>query len=193
MAALRARTTDIPQLISSSEFEQMDEWADGEHELIEGKIEKKTMPGDEHGTIIMKIIYKLALLDPNRKLGKCWTDTNFELETYWNPKPGLAFVVASKVQPTTKKSVKVIPDLVVEVNSPEDLNTAKKRERVAQKIAKYQEKGVAIVWLITPATRTVKVYHPNQAEPVQELGINEELDGENIIPGLKIKIAELFQ
>lgn len=194
MAALRARAIeDLPHLITSEEFEEMDEWADGQHELIEGRIEKKAMPGDEHGTIVMKIIKRIAKLDPDDKLGKGWVNTNFKLETHWNPEPDFAFVVAAKVKPVTKKSVNVIPDLVVEVNSPEDLNTIKKRERVAQKIAKYQEKGVSIIWSITPATRTVKVYHPDQIEPVQELDINGELDGENIIPGLVIKVAELFQ
>lgn len=74
---------------------------------------------------------------------------------------------------------------------PEDLNTIKKREKVAVKIAKYQEKGVAIVWSITPATRSVKVYSAAQAEPVQELNIS--LVGENIISDLKIKVADFFQ
>jgi Uma2 family endonuclease len=49
-----------------------------------------------------------------------------------------------------------------------------------------------LVWLISPLSKVVYVYHPNQAKP-ETLGINDELDGEDIIPGFKLKVSALFE
>ncbi len=35
------------------------------------------------------------------------------------------------------------------------------------------------------------VYHPGDLKP-QTLGLNDELDGEDVLPGFRLKVSELF-
>jgi len=52
-----------------------------------------------------------------------------------------------------------VPVLVVEILSPNDT-----QEQIHEKIADYLEAGVALVWIIDPYDRTVRIYRPG-AEP----------------------------
>lgn len=61
---------------------------------------------------------------------------------------------------------------------------------VNTKLDEYLRAGVQLVWLIWPHTRTVQVYRANGSE--DRLQGDAELDGETVIPGFKLKLAELF-
>ncbi len=189
--ALRARTADLERTYTPEEFEALPEF-DELYELVEGKLVKKPMPDDAHGRIAKRIDRKQAALDPNEKLGMMWRDTTFDVGTGWMPIPDLGFMVASRVPPESEKSVKGVPDLVVEIHSPTDLRSKKEREAVAKKIADWQAVGVRLIWSISPARKTVEVYHSGQPQPLQELTLNDELDGEDVIPGFRMKVSELF-
>lgn len=84
------------------------------------------------------------------------------------------------------------PDLAIEIWSPHDLDSKKRQEEALTRIRKYQAVGVPLVWAINPANKTVEVFHPGQANPVQVLGADEELTGEDIILGFKLAVRELF-
>lgn len=77
------------------------------------------------------------------------------------------------------------PDLAVEVVSPTD-----KAEKVEEKVVKYQSAGVQFVWVIYPQTRTVHVRRPDGSSTI--LGENQQLSGENVMPGFSCPISELF-
>jgi Uma2 family endonuclease len=46
------------------------------------------------------------------------------------------------------------------------------------------------VWWVDPAKRTVEVHRIGQ--PITELGMGEELDGESVLPGFRLAVAEIF-
>ena len=187
-----ASIIEIERQYTSDEFEMMPEF-DAAYELLDGRIIEKSMPGDEHGTIVANIITALILLDPQRKLGKWWTNTSVKLDNSWEPIPDFMFVRATRVQPVTKKGLTVVPDLVVEVHSPHDLDTKKRRLEYLAKIKQYQAFRVAEVWVIKPDSQSVEIYHPDAVEPVKVLGIDGELEVAAIIPGFKLKVADLFK
>ena len=101
--------------------------------------------------------------------------------------PDVAFVRWDRLPDGTrpKKYVPVAPDLVVEVRSPTDRPGA-----IAEKRALYRRAGVPLIWWVDPERRTVAVYR--HGELVAELGDGEVLDGEDILPGFRLAVAEIF-
>jgi Uma2 family endonuclease len=189
----QVKTTEIEiknrRTYTNAEFEVSSEFED-HYELLAGKVTAK-MPSDAHGRIAENIADALTVFGA-KKFGRKWRDTSFDLAEGWMPVPDLAFVITAKIPPISKKAVKVVPDLVVEIDSPGYLDTQAGRDAAANKIKKYQEAGVRIIWTVNPCSKTVKVHYANQAEPVRTLTVEDELEGEDILPGFKLKIAELF-
>ena len=77
------------------------------------------------------------------------------------------------------------PDLAVEVISPS--NTF---EEIHQKIVEYFESGSRLVWVINPDEESVVIYRG--ATPDRLLKITDFLDGEEVVTGFRLTIAELF-
>lgn len=189
--ALRARGPDLDRTYTPAEFEALPQF-DELYELVDGKLVKKPMPGDAHGRIAKRMDRKLAAFDPDEKLGLMWRDTSFDVGTGWLPIPDLGFIMSGRVPPESDKSIKGVPDLMVEIHSPTDLRSQKEREATRRKIADWLSVGVQIVWSVNPRTKTVDVFHLGQTGPVQTLGEDDELSGEGIIPGFALKVGEIF-
>jgi Uma2 family endonuclease len=186
------RAIDFRRTYTSDEFEAMPEFEQKGYELLEGRLVKREMPGHEHGRIAKKIQRGLTLFDPDETLGEMLPATSFRLNDHNTTIPDLAFWRANRViQKAGKGALQTVPDLVVEVHSPRDLETKKRREEVQHKIKGYQT--VCLVWAINPGNRTIEVYYPDQPEPVAMLTINDELDGEDVIPGFRLKVSTLFE
>ena len=79
----------------------------------------------------------------------------------------------------------VPPDLAVEVRSPSD-----EPGEIAKKLEHYRRARVPLVWWVDPARRTVAVYHDGRL--VAELGEGDEIDGGEVLPGLRFAVAEIF-
>jgi Uma2 family endonuclease len=181
-------------LYSLKEFEELDLPADGnKYELIDGVIKVTPPAGDDHGRIGNEIVVRIAIFDPERKLGRSWTDTGFQIAPGFNAAPDVAFIKTENLPDRSRGSVPVRPDLAVEVWSPGDLNTKAHQAEARAKIRRYQVARVSIVWAINPATRQVEVYHPNYVEPEQTLGIEDTLSGEDVIPGFTLPVKTLFE
>ena len=77
------------------------------------------------------------------------------------------------------------PDLAVEVVSPNDL-----AYEVEDKVGEYREAGVRLVWVVYPQTRTVYLHRGDGSVAVARSG--DDLDGEDVIPGFRCRVDELF-
>ena len=188
--ALRASDTGFQQAITNADFQASPEF-EGGYELLDGKLVKK-VPGYEHGWIAQRINRQITLFDPAEKLGVVLPETSIDLGPGWVPQPDLAFLAGEGIPARYKKALRETPDLVVEVHSPRDLASKKRRLAAQAKIEKYQERGVQIIWAINPEKQTVEVYHADPHRPVELKGVNDELDGENVIPGFKLAVKSLF-
>ncbi|HEY7313110.1 MAG TPA: Uma2 family endonuclease [Gemmataceae bacterium] len=80
---------------------------------------------------------------------------------------------------------RLAPDLVVEVVSPNDTY-----EEVDEKIEEYLRAGVRLVWVISPKNHTVRVYRVNGSS--HSLRENDQLDGEDVVPGFRCPVRDLF-
>ena len=190
--SIETKTPDLARTYTPAEFEALPEF-DKRFELVEGKLVEKPMAGDEHGRIIQRINRRITLFDPEEKLGQVWgSDTSFDVGTGWMPMPDLGFVKAGRIPPESKKSVKAVPDLVVEVQSPSDLRSQPEREAAIQKIADWRAVGVGLIWAVYPDRRIIEVYRSGQPAPL-ELNIGQELEGETLIPGFSLPLAEIFK
>ena len=92
---------------------------------------------------------------------------------------------AHSFQELPRKYGEIPPRLVVEVLSPND-----RADRITHKITDYLRNGVELVWLIDPETRTVTVYRPHEGPRVYHE--NEELTGEDVLPGFRCRVADIF-
>ena len=80
---------------------------------------------------------------------------------------------------------RVAPDLVVEVVSPND-----EAEDVERKINDFFRAGVPLIWVVYPDTRTVVVFRADGSG--QRLKVGDVLDGEGILPGFRLPVADIF-
>src|SRR5207244_9943879 len=80
----------------------------------------------------------------------------------------------------------VIPDLAVEVSSPNDL-----LKDVLAKMNEYFTYGVRQVWLVIPTRQYVLVFE--SPTRVRILTAADELDGGTLLPGFRLPLASLFQ
>jgi Uma2 family endonuclease len=80
---------------------------------------------------------------------------------------------------------RLAPDLAAEVISPND-----EYEEVVEKIEEYLRAGVHLVWVISPRNHIVHVYRANGS--VHVLRENDELDGEDVVPGFRCPVRDLF-
>ena len=105
-------------------------------------------------------------------------------------RPDVAFVSAQKWpldRPIPESGDwDVVPDLAVEVISPNDVF-----QKVVAKLDEYFHFGVQQVWIVVPSSRKVHVYDsPTQA---RILTAADELDGGTLLPGFRLPVGSLFQ
>ena len=79
----------------------------------------------------------------------------------------------------------VAPDLAIEVLSPIDLAI-----EVEQKIEEYRSAGVPLIWVVSPEARTVQVHRPDGSGA--RLRSDDELSGEDVLPGFSCAVRDLF-
>ena len=80
----------------------------------------------------------------------------------------------------------VVPDLAVEVVSPND-----KADGLLEKVEEYFVAGVRQVWVVYPRRRVVHVFESFTQIKVTAEG--QELDGGTILPGFRVPLATLFE
>ena len=81
--------------------------------------------------------------------------------------------------------IRVVPDLVLEVVSPNDLAW-----EVDMQVTEYLQAGVTLIWVFYPDTRTVSVYRA--AGQAARLGVGETLSDAEVLPGFACPVADVF-
>lgn len=81
------------------------------------------------------------------------------------------------------------PDLVVELASPSD-GGPRGITALRQKLAAYQANGARLGWLLLPDERAVEIWTAS-GEP-QRMELAEWLEGGEVLPGLRLELAELW-
>jgi Uma2 family endonuclease len=100
--------------------------------------------------------------------------------------PDLMFISHERYAQRQKGAyLTVAPELIVEVLSPDDHPGA-----VREKLADYFSAGVDRAWVVDPKEHQILVYR--SLTDVQQLGIGDALTDEELLPGFRLSLSELF-
>ena len=165
---------------------------DGHHyEIINGELIDMGNSGALHGYVCSLALAALAGYILPKKLGVILdSSTAFKMKNGNKRSPDIAFFAKERLQGIAVLPSGYLdgaPDLAVEVLSPG--NTV---EEIDDKLTEYFENGSRLVWVIHPTQHYVLVYRSAQ-EPDRLLKGKDSLDGEEVIPGFTLAIADLFQ
>jgi len=161
---------------------------DKEYEIVDGQPEEKVMGGARHGGVGSRLIGRLwAHIEPRHLGGVYGPDTSFQIGQN-ERMPDVAFVAASRLpeEGEPEGPWPLPPDLAVEIVSPSD-----SYRKVMTRVAEYLAAGGRQVWLIFAEHRTVTIY--SSLTEVKVLQETDELDGGEVIPGFRCRVADLFQ
>ncbi len=61
---------------------------------------------------------------------------------------------------------------------------------VEEKVDEYLLAGVRLVWVIDPQTKSIRIHRANRT--VEDLNVTDELSGEDVVPGFRCRVADLF-
>jgi Uma2 family endonuclease len=105
--------------------------------------------------------------------------------------PDISFVSRARLSQlgfrrSTRRFFPGAPDLAVEVLSPN--NT---RSEIDRRLHDFFESGTRLAWIIDPEAQRVEVCHSLTQR--QLIGSGGFLEGEDLLPGFRYPIAELFQ
>jgi Uma2 family endonuclease len=176
------------QLLTAEDLLKMPD--DGyRYELQWGVLRRMPQPNVRHGRIILRVGRYLDEY-ADQLGGIVFTESGAIVER--GPDvvrgPDIAFVAADRSPPDLDPSgyLPFGPDLVIEVSSPSD-----ERHVVETRIAQFFAVGTRLIWLFDPETRTVTARRPDGSSRV--FGERDELDGEDVLPGFRLPIAEIFR
>lgn len=160
------------------------------HELECGFLTSEPAPGARHGYSAARMCRLLATHVDERGLGAVFgNDTGYVLARSPDTVrgPDVSFVARERLQSVALPvgPFPGAPDLAVEILSPSNTPAA-----VRAKVADYLAAGTRLVWVVDPDSRTVTAYRSLLAPRI--LAETETLDGQEVVPHLRIAVAELF-
>lgn len=159
-------------------------------ELVEGEIREMTPAGWQHGRIAGNIASELGPHVRKHRLGAMATaEASYRLSA--DPDtlrvPDVSFVRQERIDLVgdTEGYWPGAPDLAVEVVSPND-----RYSEVSAKVDEYLAAGTSMVVLVDPRNRKVVVFRASGA-PL-ELMEDDVLDGEDVVPGWRLPVRDIF-
>ena len=186
---VKARVYDVD---SFWEFVHRPENADKHLELIDGEIIEMPAPGEEHGFLAGLFYHHFLLFDPECKMGVPTVESGYYTldDRYTVLAPDAAFRLRDRADaPLNKKWVSTMPDIAVEIKSPNDSMAQIRRKAVI-----YLHHGTQLVWIVIPDRQGVEVCRLDENGDIQTdfIGVAGSLSGEQILPGFTLEIARLF-
>jgi Uma2 family endonuclease len=159
-------------------------------ELIDGRIVPLAPAGPEHGEAELDLGSELRAWARSSGRGRALSgDVGIYIRR--NPDtvraPDLMYISYERYAKREKAAyLTVVPELAVEVLSPEDRPSA-----VRAKLADYFSAGVDRVWVVDLKERRVLAYR--SLTDIQEFGAGDVLTDGELLPGFRLSLADLFR
>jgi Uma2 family endonuclease len=160
------------------------------YELVNGNLVERIV-GSKTSLIGGELFGLLRDYIKQQKLGSIWPGDNtyqcFPHAPNRVRRPDVSFIKEGRLPDghAADGHERVVPDLVAEVLSPNDL-----AYDIDERIEDYLRAGVRLLWLVSPATGTVQVYRlDGSGTRLRESG---ELTGEDVVPGFHCRVSDLF-
>ncbi|HEX6107389.1 MAG TPA: Uma2 family endonuclease [Gemmatimonadales bacterium] len=170
--------------------EELFQYPDAKYlELVRGVPRVCEPPGGVHGMIAGRLMSRLGDYVERRRLGTVLVEAGYVLQRGPDTVrgPDVSFISAARLPPERipEAFIPGAPDLAVEILSP-----SSRWAEVEEKLADYFAAGARLVWVVDPAARRVIVRHPDR--PARVVAAGDTLDGEDVVPGFAVPVAELF-
>jgi Uma2 family endonuclease len=180
--------SETARLVTAEELEKYPE-DDFRYELVEGRVIRMSPVGYTHGRVVMAFAFLLQQHVRAADLGVILTEVGFKLRS--NPDtvraPDLAYIRRERIPSIDPKGFwNGPPDLAVEVVSPEDTAS-----EIRAKTEEYLARGVAVVVVIDPQDQTATVF--SLTVPAVTRRGDEELDLNDVVPGFRCRVREIFE
>lgn len=189
-----AEPVKLPRLNGSWKADDLWAFADSEnsYELVRGELFVMSPASPVQGRYAARLIGPLQLYVEEHDLGEVYTaEPGFELQlgpAQTVRAPDVAFVREEHIPPDHEASGfwSLAPDLAVEIISPSE--TA---QMIQDKVDDYLAAGVRLIWLVYPKSKRVVEYK----SPIQirHLGVKDNLEGGDVIPGFEYALSRLFR
>jgi Uma2 family endonuclease len=165
--------------------------SDGSYELVDGQLVERPLMGAEANLIASELSFRLKSHVKAGALGVCFGENCpyqcFPHDPTRVRKPDASFVRTGRLpgDKVPRGSIRIVPDLVIEVVSPTDL-----AEDLDERLTDYLRAGVPLVWVVYPKTRHGQVYRPDGRSA--RVGPDGEMTGDDVVPGFACRLADLF-
>lgn len=163
---------------------------DVRYELDDGRLVVMPPPGDIHGAVQANFATQFKIQGEFTGLGRARTEVGVILRRNPDRLVGadVAFITATAlpIRRSSEGYLETIPDLVVEIRSPNDTGP-----EVQAKVDEYLAAGVRVVWVADPDPRTVTAHRAGQ--PPRVFGPADTLTVPDVIPGFQASVADLFR
>jgi Uma2 family endonuclease len=176
------------RLLTPAELETMPDQT--RFELVDGELVERKVSALS-SLVELRILVLLANYCQKTNLGELWPSSLgcrcFPDRPDMVRRPDGTFVRRERLEPGFLRQgfLTIFPDLVVEVLSAHD--TA---YEVREKTEDYLGAGVRLVWNVDPEARIVEIHR--QDGTVTKLHANDEITGEDVLPGFSCRVEAFF-
>lgn len=181
-----------PMTVDDLESLPDDGWT---YELVEGVLIRMPMSGFEASNIGYRLGGRLSVYVEDHGLGGVTGEQGGYRLDPAHPRttelaPDVAFVRADRLPPRASsaysEALQLAPDLAVEVAS-----DYQNQAGLDEKVRRYLSFGTRLVWVIWPRHQKVDVWRAGGEMPTV-LTAGDTLDGEDVVPGFRYAVAQLF-
>jgi Uma2 family endonuclease len=157
-------------------------------EFIDGRIEAKVSPQKKHSRLATRLITHLSQFAEPAGLGSAFVELRCTFAGR-SIVPDVVFLLAEHILADQAGEIAdetpCPPDIHVEIISPKQ-----GMGQAAEKLLHSTAHGCPLGWLIHPYRKRVDVYRPGR--PVEHLASDGVLEGEPVLPGFRLPVAEIF-
>lgn len=185
------RAREPERLLTADAFGRLPEDPEGyRYELVRGRVVREPPPKPVHGRLEVELAVHLATFVKRNGLGVVLSNTGFVVAT--DPDtvrgPDLAFVATARIPRDgyAGQYWRLGPDLAVEILSPSNSESD-----IQRKVIEYLGAGSRTVWVIDPKRRSAAVHR--SPRDVRVLSPGDDLEGDDVLSGFRLPVAELFR
>jgi Uma2 family endonuclease len=159
-------------------------------ELIDGVIVEMASSSQKNAVVASRIGYFFNAWVIPRDLGYVTgPDGGYTINVRNAYQPDVAFISKGRHSELSGVAFPIAPDLAVEVISPSESSND-----VLKKVRRLIQAGTRMVWTVYPIDETVYIWKMADEGIVnmQSVGVDDTLDGEDVLPGFTLKMSEVF-
>ncbi len=165
------------------------------YEVVDGELRVSPGAGVWHERVVAALLTRLATFVTAQGLGYVFgSNVVYGLPSGNRRSPDISFIAASRLPSGAELKdlfrrtavFEFVPDLAVEVLSPSD-----RPREVMDKVGEYLGAGVRLAWVIDPVEERAVAYR--SVTGAREIPPDGFVDGEDLLPGFRCPLRELFE